>query len=72
MQRRLVFALTFRDYLLVPSSRVKSNSSDVLPLKMGPIGSPEMSVINQPTLCNIPEDDRIQANRSENLRSHNL
>jgi hypothetical protein len=35
-----------------------------LPLKMGPIRSPETSVRNQPTLPNIPEDDRIQANHN--------
>jgi hypothetical protein len=32
-------------------------------------GSPETSVLNQPTLRNIPEDGRIQVNRSESLRS---
>jgi hypothetical protein len=30
------------------------------PLKMAPIGSPKTSVLNQPTLCNISENDRIQ------------
>jgi hypothetical protein len=39
------------------------------PLKMEPIRSPETSARNQPTLRNIPEDDRIQANSSESLRS---
>jgi hypothetical protein len=38
-------------------------------LKMGPIRIPETSVRNTPTLRNIPEDDRIQVNRSESLRS---
>jgi hypothetical protein len=27
---------------------------------MGPIGSPETLVLKQPTLCNIPNNDRIQ------------
>ena len=38
------------------------------PLKMGPIGSPETSVFNQPALRNIPKDYRIQANCNESLR----
>ena len=33
---------------------------DTGPLKMGPIGSPETSVLNRPTLRTIPEDDRTQ------------
>jgi hypothetical protein len=33
---------------------------DTSPLNMGPIGSPETFVLNQPTLRNITEDDRIQ------------
>jgi hypothetical protein len=32
---------------------------DTWPLKMGLIGSPETLVLNQPTLCNIPQDERI-------------
>jgi hypothetical protein len=31
------------------------------------IGSPETSVFNQPTLQNIPEDGRIQVNRSKSV-----
>jgi hypothetical protein len=38
-------------------------------LKMEPTGSPETSVLNQPTLRNIPEDGRFQVNCSESLRS---
>jgi hypothetical protein len=34
---------------------------------MGTIGSPETSVLNQPMLCNIPEDYRIQLKRNESL-----
>jgi hypothetical protein len=37
-------------------------------LKMGPLRSPETSVLNQPTLRNVPEDEIIQVNRSESLR----
>jgi hypothetical protein len=37
-------------------------------LKMGPIGIPETSMLNQPTLRNNPEDGRLQVNRSVNLR----
>ena len=36
---------------------------------MGRIRSPETSVQNQTTLRNIPEEDRIQVNRSESARS---
>jgi hypothetical protein len=39
------------------------------PLKMGPIRSPKTSARNQPTLCNIPDEDRIQVNRCKSLRS---
>jgi hypothetical protein len=39
------------------------------PFKMEPIGSPETSVRNQPTLRNIPEDDRIRVNCNGSLRS---
>jgi hypothetical protein len=35
---------------------------------MEPIGNPEMSVLNQITLRNIPADGRIPVNRSESLR----
>jgi hypothetical protein len=38
------------------------------PLKVEQIRSPETSVLNQPTLRNIPEDNRIQVNRKESLR----
>jgi hypothetical protein len=40
-------------------------------LKMGPIRSPETSVLNQPTLHNIPEDGRIQVNHSGSQWSRN-
>ena len=36
---------------------------------MGPIGCPETSMRNQPTLRNNPEDGRILVNRSGSLRS---
>jgi hypothetical protein len=36
---------------------------------MGTIGGPETSVLYQTTLRNIPEDDKIQVNRSESLLS---
>jgi hypothetical protein len=36
------------------------------------IRSPETSVQNQPTLHNIPEDNIIQVNRRESLRSRIL
>jgi hypothetical protein len=49
----VVYAPTFRDNLSVPSTRVKCI------LKMGPVGCPETSVLNQPTLRNSPEDVRI-------------
>jgi hypothetical protein len=38
-------------------------------MKMGPIGCPKMSVINQPTLCNNPENGRIQLNYNGSLQS---
>jgi hypothetical protein len=38
-------------------------------MKIGPIGCPETSVLNQSTLRNNAEDGRIQANRRESLRS---
>jgi hypothetical protein len=34
------------------------------------VRSPETSVRNQPTQRDIPENDRIQTNSSESLRSH--
>ena len=36
--------------------------------EMGPIDSPETSVLSQPALYNIPEGDIIQANHSKSLR----
>ena len=36
---------------------------------MGPIRSPEIPVPNQPTLCNIPEEEVLRVNRSGSLRS---
>ena len=41
---------------------------DIKPLKMGPIGFPETSVIKQPALLNNPEDGKIQVNRCGSLR----
>jgi hypothetical protein len=38
-------------------------------LEDGKESSPETSVFNEPMLRNIPEDDRIQVNRSESLSS---
>jgi hypothetical protein len=47
--------LTLRDHRLpLPFTRIVSSTG-----KMGPIHSLETSVRNQPTLRNIPEDDRI-------------
>ena len=63
------FKPTFRDYLSVPSSRVKVSSWTAWPLKMGPIGSRETSVLNQITPRNSPEDGSIQFNRGGSLRS---
>ena len=40
-------------------------------LKMGPTGSPEMSVLKQPTLRINPKE-RFQFNRGESLRSRNF
>ena len=51
---------------LVPWKQiVKTIVLDIWPSKMGPIGSPETSVRNEPKLRNIPEDDRIKVNRGE-------
>jgi hypothetical protein len=50
---------TFRDYLSVPSSRVKL-SLDILTLKYGKIGSPKTSVSNNITPRNNPNDRKIQ------------
>jgi hypothetical protein len=38
---------------------------------MGPTGSPETSMLNQPTQCNIPQDGKIQE-RSEFSAFHSL
>ena len=46
-----------------------SSSWTFSPLKMGPIRSPKTSVRSQPTLRNIPDEDRIQVNRCKSLRS---
>jgi hypothetical protein len=55
---------------ILKSQDVKAESSwTSWNLKMGPTRSPEKSVQNQPTLCNIPEDDRIQVNPSGSLSS---
>ena len=45
---------------------------DDRPFMMGGTGSPEMSVLNQPTLSSNPEDGRIQFNRGGSLRSRKL
>ena len=37
----------------------KGEDVQACPLTMGPVRTPETSVRNQPTLCNIPEYDRI-------------
>ena len=37
-----------------------------------PTDSRKTSVLNQPTLRNIPEDERIQVNRRESLRPPNF
>jgi hypothetical protein len=49
--------LTFRDYILVPSSNGQGVS---WLLMMGPLGSPETSVLNHVTLRNNPEDRKIK------------
>jgi hypothetical protein len=55
------------------AQRVSEVSSlDIWPLKMGPIGTSETSVVNQPTLRNIPEDGRIQINCIDCLRSRTV
>jgi hypothetical protein len=41
-------------------------------VKMGLIGCPETSALNQPALRNNPEDRRIQLNRSGRLRSRQV
>jgi hypothetical protein len=37
---------------------------------MRPIGHPETSVLNHPTLRNNPEDGRIQFNHGGSIQSH--
>jgi hypothetical protein len=64
------FTPTFRDYMSVPSSRVKICKKTPCPLKMGPTLGPETSVLSQPTLRNIPEYDRIQASLHSSTRRH--
>ena len=68
-QHRLVkhwrFGTTCRSHLY--GSNVKG--VDTWPMKMGPTGCPETSVLNQTTLPYSPENRRIQVNRSGNLRS---
>jgi hypothetical protein len=63
-QRRLVshrhFGTRYRSHL---------QGSKNVHFWMGPILSPETSVRNKSTLRNIPEDDRIQVNRSGSLRT---
>jgi hypothetical protein len=48
----------FQDYVLVSFSMVNMSSWSL--------------VQNQPTLCNIPEDGRIQVNSSGNLQSRKI
>jgi hypothetical protein len=66
MQRRLVthrrFGTTYRCHL----QWVKRDTS---PLKMGPIGCPETSMLNHPKQHNNPKDGRVQVNRIGSLRS---
>ena len=53
------FLPTYRDDVLVPSSRVRSpNKGSIFLgfLKMGPIGLPDTSVRNSHYLCNNPEE----------------
>jgi hypothetical protein len=64
---RLICAHTFH-WEMRPFSPM-AFSLDTWPLKTGPIGSPKTLVLNQPRLCNIPEDDRMQVNCSESLCS---
>jgi ABC-type branched-subunit amino acid transport system ATPase component len=48
-----------RDYLFVPSSRVKLSKKKAS--LIGPTGSPKTSVVNQLAPLNNPEDGGIQA-----------
>ena len=52
----------------VPSARIMLSEKDWTAwfFKMGPIGSPETSVLNQITQRNNPEDGIIQLNRAKN------
>jgi hypothetical protein len=50
---------TSNTFTLESSVQEESFLLEDLPLKMGPIGSPETSMLNQPTLRNIPEDDEF-------------
>jgi len=61
---------TFRDNLSVPSSRDKQcQTVATLPLKTGPIGCPETSVLSyQYMLCNIPEERSSHLQRGGNLK----
>jgi hypothetical protein len=64
--------LTFRDYISVPSARVKlilvpssrvrqpQRSSSLGLLKIGPVCTPETSVSNHRTLRNNPQDGRLR------------
>jgi hypothetical protein len=61
------FGTTYRSHLQASRRRLHLGHIDAW--KIGPIRSPETSVRNQPTLCNIPEDDGIQIIRSRSLRS---
>jgi hypothetical protein len=67
------FLPMFRDYLSVPSSRVKKSYSWTSWLsKMGPIGYPETSIIYYHyTLCKIPKEGRSHLCRGESLLSRN-
>ena len=63
----------FQDSLLVPSSRVKlSKKKTAWTLKIGPIGSPKMLVLNLMTQHNNPKDGRIQFKCCESLRTRTL
>jgi hypothetical protein len=54
-----------------PIFKVEVSKKDIWPLMMGPIGSPETLVLNQPMLCNNLEHVRIYV-QSNPIRSGSL
>jgi hypothetical protein len=60
-----------RSIWILPSSGLLHSVGWLRTNVSGPIGNSETSVLNQPTLCNNPENGRIQAIRNANLRSGN-